>query len=227
LVDAQVGMVGEAMTPTDGETPGDVLHATDHGWPSARAREIHVAYLARGDYKSTVPYRKMQRLAMRISTCSRDQAVGDREWRECDHYDEVLRPCEVDEFIISIRDLPGRRRQNLIGLHRYQGGRVFQERECRLVQVLHEEIGRHLGAALVTLDDPSPSGLTARSRQVLRCLLEGDSEKQVARRIGVSTTTVHDHVKAIYRHFRVSSRPELLAYFLHRAGHRWPDQDGA
>ena len=46
LVGSQVGLVGEALTPADGETPGDVLHATDHGWASAQAREIHSAYLA-------------------------------------------------------------------------------------------------------------------------------------------------------------------------------------
>jgi DNA-binding CsgD family transcriptional regulator len=49
----------------------------------------------------------------------------------------------------------------------------------------------------------------------------------VARRLGVSTLTVHDHVKAIYRHFRVGSRPELLAYFLRRSRLRIPDSDHA
>jgi DNA-binding CsgD family transcriptional regulator len=78
---------------------------------------------------------------------------------------------------------------------------------------------------LATLGDPSPADLTPRQRQALRYLLEGDAEKQVAARLGVSTLTVHDHVKALYRHFGVASRPELLAYFLRRSGLRFPGPD--
>jgi DNA-binding NarL/FixJ family response regulator len=102
---------------------------------------------------------------------------------------------------------------------------VFRRRERRLVRLLHQELGRHFGTPLATLDDPSPSDLTPRLRDTLRCLLEGDGEKQVAARLGVSTLTVHDYVKALYRHFGVASRAELLAYFLRRSGLRLPGPD--
>jgi DNA-binding CsgD family transcriptional regulator len=48
-------------------------------------------------------------------------------------------------------------------------------------------------------------------------LLEGDSEKQVAARLGISPVSVHDYVKALYRYFGVNSRGELMAYFVRRS----------
>ena len=58
--------------------------------------------------------------------------------------------------------------------------------------------------------------LSARQRDVLRLLLQGHSEKQVAADLGVSTHTVHTHVKRLYSEFDVSSRGELLALFVDR-----------
>jgi DNA-binding NarL/FixJ family response regulator len=51
-------------------------------------------------------------------------------------------------------------------------------------------------------------------------LLEGDSDKQAARRLGLSVETIPQYVQALYRHFHVNSRAELLAYFLRRTGLR-------
>lgn len=63
-------------------------------------------------------------------------------------------------------------------------------------------------------DDPR---LSRRLRQTLEALLTGDSEKQVAAKLGLSRHTVHIYVKALYRHFAVSSRGELLAKCLRTA----------
>jgi len=46
--------------------------------------------------------------------------------------------------------------------------------------------------------------------------LEGDSEKQVAARLGLSRQTVHQYVTMLYRHFGVFSRAQLLAHILRR-----------
>jgi DNA-binding NarL/FixJ family response regulator len=43
----------------------------------------------------------------------------------------------------------------------------------------------------------------------------GDSEKQVARHLGLSKNTVHVYVKQLYRGYAVNSRGELLAKFVH------------
>ena len=42
-----------------------------------------------------------------------------------------------------------------------------------------------VGGPLARFTEPSPAGLPLRARQVLRCLLEGDSDKQVGLRLGL------------------------------------------
>ena len=60
------------------------------------------------------------------------------------------------------------------------------------------------------------AGLSPRHVQTLQCLLAGDSEKEIANRLGVSRHTVHAYVKGLYRHFKVASRGELTARFVRR-----------
>jgi DNA-binding CsgD family transcriptional regulator len=64
---------------------------------------------------------------------------------------------------------------------------------------------------------PSPfsdCGLSKGQHRVLSALLEGFSDKEIARQLHRSDRTVHNHVQAIYRTLNVHSRPELLARFL-------------
>ena len=53
--------------------------------------------------------------------------------------------------------------------------------------------------------------LTPRQQQVLESLLTGQSKKEIAFALHISPHTVHNHVKAVYQAFGVSSRGELLA----------------
>src|SRR5262245_12911186 len=73
-----------------------------------------------------------------------------------------------------------------------------------------------IGCALVSALEPGPDALSPRLRQTLACLLEGDAEKQVAARLGLSPTTTHQYVTALYRHFGVRSRAQLLALVIKR-----------
>ncbi len=226
LVGGQVGMVFESATPTNPAIPGRVFAAFAAGWPSARAQAIWTSFITECDYQQEPLFGLIQPLALRRGVCSRDQAVDDPTWFSSLFCNETLRQCGCDEVLISFHDMRDRqRRQSVISLYRPLGGGVFRRRDRRLVRLLHRELGRHFSTALATLSDPSPSDLTPRVRETLRCLLEGDSEKQAAARLGVSTLTVHDYVKALYRHFGVTSRPELLAYFLRRSGLRLPEPD--
>jgi DNA-binding CsgD family transcriptional regulator len=58
--------------------------------------------------------------------------------------------------------------------------------------------------------------LSPRMRQTLERLLAGDSEKEIAARLGLSPHTVHVYVKTVYRRFDVCSRGELFARFIDR-----------
>jgi DNA-binding CsgD family transcriptional regulator len=168
--------------------------------------------------------RAIQGYANRRSVCSRDQAVDDLTWFGSTFFNETLRACELKDMLVSFFDMPGRERQSLISVLRPLGARPFGRRERLIIRLFHTELGRHFGASLATLGDPDLAGLTPRLRDTLRCLLEGDSEKQAASRLGLSTQTVHQYVQALYRHFRVSSRSELMAHFLRRSGFQLPER---
>lgn len=56
--------------------------------------------------------------------------------------------------------------------------------------------------------------LPRRLRQTLERLLQGDGEKQIALKLGLSQHTVHVYVKSLHKRFKVSSRAELLARFI-------------
>lgn len=61
----------------------------------------------------------------------------------------------------------------------------------------------------VTARDPSPfSDLTPRENEILGLLAEGQSNKAIARNLGISDGTVKLHVKAILRKLGVHSRVE-------------------
>ncbi len=64
-------------------------------------------------------------------------------------------------------------------------------------------------------DHPPPS-LSPRLEDTLRCLLDGDSEKQAALRMKLSVHTVHQYMKELYRRLGVGIRPELMALCLRR-----------
>jgi len=60
-------------------------------------------------------------------------------------------------------------------------------------------------------------GLTDRQREVLRHVLAGFSEKQMAARLHRSIHTIHTHVRDLYREFEVQSRAELMSLFVDEA----------
>ena len=86
----------------------------------------------------------------------------------------------------------------------------YSARQRAIVDLIHLELGWIYRADL-PLASPEALALSPRQRDVLELLLSGDSEKQIAGKLNVSHNTVHHHVKAIHRHFNVSSRSELLA----------------
>jgi len=72
-----------------------------------------------------------------------------------------------------------------------------------------------LGSQLGSSNHLGPgAGLPPRLHQTLGRLLAGDSEKQIAARLGVSPHTIHVYVKNLYKRYKVNSRGELLAHFL-------------
>ena len=83
------------------------------------------------------------------------------------------------------------------------------------------EVCKLYGDHLATGEDRGREfGLPPRLRQTLKHLMRGDSEKEVAGRLGLSQHTVHVYVKQLYRRLKVNSRAELLAKFARGASWR-------
>ncbi len=73
-----------------------------------------------------------------------------------------------------------------------------------------------------TLTGPPTADLTAREREVLGCLAEGMSNKQVARALGISVRTVTVHVSNLLRKTGAASRTEAALWSVHRGLVRTP-----
>lgn len=57
--------------------------------------------------------------------------------------------------------------------------------------------------------------LSEREAQILGCLVEGASNKQIARDLGITEATVKVHIKGLLRKLRVSNRTQAAVWGLH------------
>jgi len=148
---------------------------------------------------------------------ARQQVVSDREWDRSHDYRRISISLGTDDCLHSLQPTERADYFDSVSICRAPGRRKFGEREVALVQLVHREIARMVGGALAEYHEPTPSHLPPRVRQVLRCLLEGDGDKQIAVRLQLSPYTVNQYTKHIFQHFKVNSRPELLARWVRRA----------
>jgi len=86
-----------------------------------------------------------------------------------------------------------------------------------LCRILGDQLTPHAASSSTTTmpgirqDDPRFISLSPRMRQTFERLLVGDSEKEIAARLGLSRHTVHVYIKTLYRRFGVCSKGELFA----------------
>jgi DNA-binding CsgD family transcriptional regulator len=159
---------------------------------------------------------------------SRRQLMADREWYASPDYQVIARAFGVDHALFCFRPIPGAGPDECAGilLSREEGRRDFAARDLAVVREAIRAITPLIGGPLARFADVSPLDLSPRARQVLACLLEGDGDKQIAARLSLSTYTVNQYTKVIYKHFGVMSRSELLARWVRRGwGGRFPWAD--
>src|SRR5258707_8839975 len=65
---------------------------------------------------------------------------------------------------------------------------------------------------LIRTDNTLAPQLSTREKSILRCLIEGDSNKCIARKIDIAEATVKVHVKAILRKIRVQNRTQAAIW---------------
>ena len=149
-------------------------------------------------------------------TASLSELVDDDAYRAAPHYRDFRRPLDCDDNVVSVRLVDVPRRPEAISINRPHGASRFGRREVTLLKLLHDEVAPLVGVRLATEDHLCRDGLSKRLNETLTLLLEGKSEKEAARQLGLGERTVHGYVTTLYEHFRVCSRAELLAYFVRR-----------
>ena len=161
-------------------------------------------------------FQALAKLPGPLTTRARRQLVPDSTWYRSASYERFREPAGIDQkalsfFQVSATALSG------IAFHAPLRDRDLSARELRSLEFFHAELGRLVGGALVSDTEPGLTDLSRRLRETLACLLEGDTEKQVAARLGVSHATAHQYVTALYRHFGVRSRAQLMAHAMRRS----------
>lgn len=203
----------------------EVDGALDVGWEGGDRRYFEAANAAfahRGlDFNPFFPAYAAGRAAGLGPAITRADVLPDGDWYRSEYQRAIMRPSGGDATLYCVLDLPGGRQTGVV-LTGAVGRPDFAPRVRPLVAELHRAVVALIGGPLAGYADPAPSALPPRTRQVLRCLLDGDSDKQVAGRLGLATVTVNQHTKRIFAHFRVNSRAELLARWVRRG---WPIGD--
>lgn len=147
---------------------------------------------------------------------TRSDLVSDREYFASGFYREYHRPTGAGPQLTCARAVgPGGGACNLT-LLRPDRAADFGRRHRAIIGYANRLVAPLVGGPLARYADPSPAALPPRMRQVLKCLLEGDSDKQVGTRLGLTRHTVNQYTKGIYRHFGVGARAELLARWVRR-----------
>jgi DNA-binding NarL/FixJ family response regulator len=117
-------------------------------------------------------------------------------------FQEVLRGHVEHEVGVHLSTLPDQ--LSVICLSRCDGP-DFDERDKVVLRLLRP----HLDAAMRRLANPAPR-LTSREAEVLRCVRDGCSNIQVARRLGVTEATVEKHLENVFARIGAHSRVQAL-----------------
>jgi DNA-binding CsgD family transcriptional regulator len=132
--------------------------------------------------------------------------VPDERWYSSSLVRATGNRCNIDDTMYSRRKLPQPGWAHFIAVNRGWKNKQFSARDRLIVNLLHRELGR-----LWSQIDTGPLiALPPRLRQTLDLIFSGYSEKEMGASLNVSTHTVHDFARRLYRHFGVTGRNGLL-----------------
>ena len=193
--------------------PAEPVTSYSHGLNAAEHARLLV-YMRDFGINADPIYQALQTVPDLHVIRRRAELVSDRDWYTSEAFNDYRRSCDADHQLTSLVQVSPTGATSVMALHRGVRDRDFSDRECALASLFHVELCRLIGRSLTSALDESSKSLSPRLQQTLACLLEGDSEKQVAARMGISRTTVHQYVTELYRRYGVHSRAELLTRML-------------
>jgi len=139
--------------------------------------------------------------------------LSDRQFRSLGLYRDFYRRCEVDYQAATSVPAPGGG-QIAVALNRQRHD--FSAEELELLDLLRIHVGQAAALALLAPPGASPDSaanplLTPRQARILQLVADGQSDRDIARTLGISTRTVQAHLQHTYRALDVTSRTEALA----------------
>ena len=221
-VDADVGLSGEmAGCRTFRNIDLGVTFWWPAGFPRPGFLDTHMDNFRREPHYSPAMVAYQHHLRRDPGVClTRKDFIDDRLWYDSHDFNNIQAPLGLDSTLWCYHPITTTRADEsaAIILTRTRGRGDFRPRDRAIVREAQALITPLVGGPLARFADPSPLDLAPRAREVLACLLEGDADKQVAARLGLTRHTVNQYTKGIFRHFGVTSRPALLARWIKR---RW------
>lgn len=156
-----------------------------------------------------------------LQAAIRHELVDDETWYSSEHVRDFRQRAGMDSSIyVVLPDLAARKaglqpdRGWSLSANRAWGAPPFDAADRELLTAVFAGLTPLLEQVWKEPQTPAEAALGSvplRLRKVLACLMEGDSEKQAASKLRMSQHTVHAYVKALHKHFGVSSRGELMA----------------
>jgi DNA-binding CsgD family transcriptional regulator len=217
-----IGADGGETSPTRDCVPGGAAFA-DHLIIRGFTRESERLVIAEGmgpTVANDPAIAEMMHLfgPRRVFTRLRRDLVTDATWSRSPYGDLMLHHnCVVDTIYSAA---PAERSGDVFGvdLHRARPSPRFGEVERDLVHLFHQAMvyvyPKFLPLAPSSATREAAARLRPSHKATLRALLAGFGDKEIARRLGLSRYTVREYINAVFAHFGVASRAELLARFI-------------
>jgi DNA-binding CsgD family transcriptional regulator len=192
------------------------VEAVTHGVPQRRLDRHLARWSARGSRPSAAS-RSLLQPGRPIDLEEVRAAVGAAPARPVSEY---LRSEQLHGLLAVALNTVGPVRAALILLA--PGKNAFASADRERLAVLAPHLGNLLGHHLPAGSPAVPaSGLTAREAETVDLVAAGCSNREIAKRLGVTESTVKKHVSAALTKLRVSSRTQLtLAWLDDESSHR-------
>jgi DNA-binding CsgD family transcriptional regulator len=201
-----------------GEVLGNVAWGWQNGFEKQAWEDLMLAFRVKGPAFNPMWEPYLVTMMEENGVClTRTDLVEEKTWYRSSYFQDYHRVIGGDSTMYCNFASPNLENRVLaITLVRPVDEPDFTLRDRTFIAELQRAIALLVGGPLASFSEPRVADLSPRQRQVLACLLEGDSDKQIAKRLDISGHTVNQHVKAIFKHFLVSSRGELLARWIRR-----------
>ena len=141
--------------------------------------------------------------------------LSDRQFRSLGLYYDFYRLCGVDYQAATTVPADG---GGLIGVALNRQRHDFSAEDLELFDLLRIHVGQAAAIALVTQpglaaapDSAAEPLLTPRQARILQLVADGQSDRGIARTLGISPRTVQSHLQHTYRALDVTSRTEAVA----------------